>query len=181
MQRSITKTNRFFAYTYSNGRYKCNLKLHEILMLVYFFLYSNDTLDEFVTKLGHSKFIVCDWPNMCRKVCTKVIRSLPKMVGTTAQAVQIYESYFQGRRKYHRERVLEGDKKKEDEKRKMEEMKKKEAMYYDLGKVVGPWVFGLYMPPTRHSFHVVHNRSSDTLSPLVHENGVLGSTIVSDK
>lgn len=60
-------------------------------------------------------------------------------------------------------------------------MKKKEGIDYELGKVVGPWVFGLYMSPTRHRFYVVHDRNGDELLPLVHENVELGSTIVSDK
>lgn len=177
--RSIRKTNRFFTFEASDGRARCNLKLREILLIVYFFIYSNDTLDQFVTKTGHSKQTICDWLNLCREVCSKVIRSLPKMVGTPERTVQIDESYFQGRRKYNRGRKLDGDEVKEDEKRKREEMKK--LQNYDLGKVVGPWVFGLYMSPTRYRFYVVHDRTGDTLSPLVHENVEFGSTIVSDK
>lgn len=180
IQRSIRSTNKFFAFQDSRGRTKCNLNLRQILLLVYLFVYSNDTLDQIVIKTGHSKATVCDWMNLCREVCSRVVRSLPKMVGTNDKPVQIDESYFQGRRKYNRGRLRDGDKAKDDEAEKKEEMKRDKNSDYEHGKVVGPWVFGLYMSQTRCRFYVVHDRTGDTLLPLVHDNVEPGSTVVSD-
>lgn len=45
---------------------------------------------------------------LSREVGIKVIRSFPKMVGTTERTVQIDEYYFEGRRKYNRGRILDG-------------------------------------------------------------------------
>lgn len=182
-QRSIRASNRFFAFEDRNGRSKCNLPVRQILLIIYFFIYSRDTLEEIMVKTGHNKHTICDWLNLCREVCTRVIRNQPKMVGTDEQPVQIDESYFQGRRKYNTGRLRDGDKVEEAEKKAKEAMRKKEKLgnNYELGRVVGPWVFGLYMSQRRFRFYVVQDRSGDTLSPLIHENVEPESTIVSDK
>lgn len=105
------------------------------------------------------------------------------MIGTDSNPVQIDESYFQGRRKYGKGRLRDGDKQKKEESKKKAEMKKKEKLAEDyiFGRVVGPWVFGLYASPTRCRFYVVGDRSGDTLLPLVQENVVQDSTVVSDE
>lgn len=179
-QRSIRSSNRFFAYQDSNGRAKCNLSVRQILIIVYFFVYSRDTFEQLMMKTGHSNHTICDWLNMCREVCSTVVRNQPKMVGTDEQPVQIDESYFQGRAKYNRGRRLEGDKLDEQEKNIQQKLKVQDADYA-LGRVVGPWVFGMYMSPTRCRFYVVQDRSGDTLSPLIHSNVEEGSTVASDQ
>lgn len=181
ISKTIRKTNRFFAYQGSDKKAKGNLSLRNILLIVYHFVYGKDTLDELEIKTGHSRPTLCDWLNFCREVCTTVVRRLPKMVGTTEQTVQIDESYFRGKRKYNKGRLLIGDQRAEEEKRLKEEMKKKEGIDYELGKVVGPWVFGLYMCPTRMRFYVVHDRTGDTLLPLIEANVEKDSTVVSDE
>lgn len=96
---------------------------------------------------------------------------------------QIDESYFQGRRKYGKGRLRDGDKQTQEEAKKNAEMRTKEklAEEYILGRVVGLWVFGLYSSPTRCRLYVVRDRSGDTLLPLVKENVIQDSTIVSDE
>lgn len=157
------------------------MSLRNILLIVYHFVYGKETLDQLEIKTGHSRPTICDWLNLCREVCSKVVRSLPKMVGTIVKPVQIDESYFRGRRKYNKGRFLIGDNKNDYEVKLKEEMKKKEGIEYALGKVVGPWVFGLYQSQTRIRFYVVQDRTGDTLIPLINSNVEKNSTVVSDE
>lgn len=60
-------------------------------------------------------------------------------------------------------------------------MKKKEGINYELGKAVGPWVFGKYMSQTRIRFSVVQDRTGETLLPLIDSNIEKDSTVVSDE
>lgn len=81
-QRSICSSNRFFMFEDTHGRNNCKLSLRDILLIIYFFVYSNDTNEQLMTKLGHGKHTIVDWLNLCREGCSKIIRSQPKMIGT---------------------------------------------------------------------------------------------------
>lgn len=179
--KSIRNSNRFFAFLDAGGRSHGKISLCQILLIIYFFIYSKDTIDQFMIKTGHSNHTIVDWLNFCREVCSKVIQNQPKMVGTLSRPVQIDEAYFQGRRKYGRGRMRNGDLKRKNEKKEKQKMKEIEKVDYELGRVVGPWVFGLYLSSERFRFYVVHNRTADTLIPLVQENVTDGSLIVSDE
>lgn len=104
-QSTIKSTNCFYAFEDSTSRKKCNLKLCEIFLLVYFFLYSDDSIAQLMTKTGHASHNVCDWLNTCIEVCIKVVSKQPKMIGTKEQPVEIDESFFQGRKKYNQGRM----------------------------------------------------------------------------
>ena len=58
---------------------------------------------------AHSTATVVECWVMCRNLCSAVIESRPKYVGTEQKPVQIEKSYFAGRRKYRRGRILSGD------------------------------------------------------------------------
>ncbi len=176
--RSIRSTNRFFTYRDIKNRARCNLSLKEILLIVYHFVYSQDTMEQLMVKTGHGKHTIVDWMNMCREVCSFAINSRPKMVGTSDQPVQIDESYFQGRRKYNRGRLLLGDKKAAMAQEKESGAKDDDA---DDDESKGPWVFGLYERKDSIRFYLVENRKSSTLIPLILDNVKSGSTIVSDE
>lgn len=180
-QSSIRVTNRFFGFPDAKGRTTCNISLQKILLIVYLSVYSNDTLDQLVIKSGHRKSIICDWINLCREFCSTVIRSLPKMVGTNETAVQIDESYSQDRRKYNRGPFLNGNDQDEEENRLQEEICQQEGNNYETDKVVGPWVFGLYMSEERIRFYVFQNRTGNIHAPLICANVEQGSTVVSDQ
>ena len=99
------------------------------------------------------------------------------MDGTIFSPIQIDESYFSGRRKYNRGRMLEGDKKKQSY-----------AEYYDWGeespepdeqepcpvrgknygrRIVGPWVLGLYKSSSEVRFVVIPDRSGAALLKVI--------------
>ena len=54
--RSIRSTNKFFTYRDNQGRRKCNLTVRPILLIVYHFLYVQDTVEQLMTKTGHRRY-----------------------------------------------------------------------------------------------------------------------------
>lgn len=156
-QVTMRKTNKLFSGEVATGKPKTNLSLRQIVLLMYQFAGSNDTMAQVMEKTGHNEHTILRWFNAFRDVCSAVIEEWPKTNGTDDKPVQIDESYFQGRRKYNRGRILDGNKRTKG------------------------WVFGLYMSPKRYRFYVVNDRSGDTLSPLIHANVTPGSTVVSDE
>eukprot|EP00171_Calliarthron_tuberculosum_P022256 IDg22256t1 len=59
--------------------------------------------------MGRSLGCIVDWYNLCREVCSKRMENEPRLIGTPGHPVQIDESYFSGRRKYNRGRLLSGN------------------------------------------------------------------------
>ncbi len=68
-----------------------------------------NTTREIEYNTGHSSSTVIDWLNLMREVCTHSVEAEPKMVGTAENPVQIDESYFSGRRKYGKGRLMRGN------------------------------------------------------------------------
>ena len=90
---------------------------------------------------------------MRRDVCSLAISKQPKLLGTVSIPIQINESYFSGKRKYNRGRVLSFDKSltkdllpdwnEEDPESTTEEPLPTSRRNY--GNLInGPWVVGLY-------------------------------------
>lgn len=52
------------------------------------------TLTQAIQLTGCAKRTVCDWFNICREVCTKVIYGGVKLGGSADHLVQVDESYF---------------------------------------------------------------------------------------
>lgn len=69
-----------------------------------------------MTKTEHSNHTIVGCFNLCREVCSIVVRDQPKMVGLneSKKAIQIDESYFRGKRKYNKGRLRSGDEKQDD-------------------------------------------------------------------
>lgn len=108
--RSVRKWNGLFHHVDATGRTASWLSLCNIMHLLYSFPYSKSTLRELIVKTGHSSETVIDWIACSRETCSKALYDfIPPLNGTAAFPVQIYETYFQGRRKYRRGRLLDGD------------------------------------------------------------------------
>lgn len=102
-----------------------------------------------------SKKAIGTWFNYYRDLFSQDLIANPTRLGGARHVVQIDESYFSGKRKYNRGRVL--------------------------GGVVDPWIFGLIDSTSKEvALYTVQDRTAGTLIPLIEETVLPGSTIVSD-
>ena len=92
-----------------SGKRDCKLSLQSILELVWLFLNTRTTVRDAAAATGHGTATVVEWWNNCRGVCSGVLKFQPKFKGTRDSPVQVDESYFAGKRKYRRGRILAGD------------------------------------------------------------------------
>ncbi len=99
--RSVRTGNYFFHCTDTNNKLHCNLRLCEILEIIFLFVLEIPT-STVTTLTGKSTSTVSDWFNMCRGVFTAIVsrQRRGKMAGTTDSPIQIDEARFAGRRKY---------------------------------------------------------------------------------
>ncbi|XP_066946475.1 uncharacterized protein [Macrobrachium rosenbergii] len=98
-----------------------------------------------------SPHTMVDWYKFCRSVCSKILLADNKKIGGPGHVVEIDESKF-GKRKYNRGR-----------------------------KVDGCWVFGGIDRQTRETFfRVVPDVSAESLLPVLLENVLPETTIISD-
>jgi len=75
--RSARHGNSFFHYMHLNNKMNCKVSVCQILDVVYFFLCEIPIkYAETITGPSHSTLV--DWYNMCREVCTKVIKGKVK-------------------------------------------------------------------------------------------------------
>ena len=88
---------------------------------------------------GKSRSTVVDLFNMCREVCTTIMRRRPQMLGTHTSPIQIDEARFAGRRKYNRGRILQGDHPPQERDADVAV----ENQRNHGNRVDDPWVFGL--------------------------------------
>jgi len=58
---------------------------------------------------GKSEEFFTDWFNMCREVCTAVVKTKRKIFGNARNPIQIDETRFVGRWKYDSSRLLVED------------------------------------------------------------------------
>ena len=112
----------------------------EILELVYYFAKDlSFDLTEEVT--GRSRTTICDWFNMCIEVCSSIVsvNRRGQMVGTEVNLVEIDEARFAGRRKYNRDRLLNGDERAESTDSEAGVVNNKNHGQ----RIDEPWVFGV--------------------------------------
>ena len=94
---------------------------------------------------------VVDWYNLCREVCSEVLEKENVKIGGLGKIIEIDESEF-GKRKYHKGR-----------------------------KKDGVLVFGGIERGTKNCFMCsVEDRKADTLIPVIKQNVLPGTTIISD-
>ncbi len=133
---------------------------------------------------GHSTHTIVNWWMMCRMVCTGILDIQPKFVGTDHQPVQIDESFFSGRRKYGRGRVLHGDKsrKNDDDDGELEEW----GAHRHYGAVndedASDWlsVVRIYSSNEIVRFLRVQNRKQETLRFVIEKYVEPGSVVWTD-
>lgn len=58
---------------------------------------------------AHGTAPVVGWFDLCRKVCSQSIDARAKMIGTKQNPFHVDESYFSGKRKYIKGRLLASD------------------------------------------------------------------------
>ncbi len=189
--RRTIRTNKFFTYMDKNRKSHCNLSLCKIMSSVYVWLMTRVTLSQAIQLTGCAKSRVCDWRNMCREVCTQVIESDRKLVGTADRPVQVDESSFSGKRKYHlcrnlawyRRRELHGELpnwQKEQLEVNGEESNPRSNRNYG-NRVTGPWAVGLCESNEKVCFVVVPDRRASALLSVTQEYVEEGSVIVTDE
>lgn len=103
-------------YTYRSVRSKffswdvhSNLSLHDIMTLLYLWLYNTNTIKQVYTMAGHSCNTIVNWFFCFRQVCGDALRHAPPLVGTNDSPNKLDESYFSARRKNRRRRKLAWD------------------------------------------------------------------------
>lgn len=94
---------------------------------------------------------ICDWYTYCMEVCCEIVASRSNPIGGPGMTVEIDEAKF-GKRKYNRGRFIEGQ-----------------------------WVLGGICRETKECFFVpVQCRNRETLIPIIIQNVLPGSTIITD-
>lgn len=102
-----------------------------------------------------STVAISKWFNAYRELMSSDLLVHPVRLGGVGRTVQIDESYFSGKRKYHRGRLVQG--------------------------VPDPWILGLLDCRTKQvAMFIVENRSGQTLVPLIARTCRPRSTLVTD-
>ena len=110
---------------------------------------------------GRCSNTVVYWFIMCREVCSSIVHGRPQMVGTRDNPVQIDESYFSGRRKNNRGRLLHGNQPAERDQNIVPDNNRNHG-----NRVGGPWVFGLIQGDDCQYFWVA-KRDAAILIPII--------------
>lgn len=102
-----------------------------------------------------SKQTISSWYNFFRETLSTYMVHHPLVLGGIGRQVQIDESYFGGRRKYNRGRLV--------------------------GAVERPWILGLMDSVSKKVvLKIVPNRSNETLLPLIERHVAPGTHIITD-
>ena len=192
----------FFMYTYPEGRLRRQLRLCDIVTIVWLWCYSSMPTSRAAKAAEVSKNTLISWYAACREVCSRTETALPKMLGTPEEPIQVDESYFSGRRKYNRGRLRKGDRQASNEAEAQEELEielggwgsadpsEDENEEFDGppirrrnygSRVVGPWVVGLYKNRHEVRFFIVPDRRSETLRDIIRRSCEVGSIIETDE
>ncbi len=169
-EHSVRHESHFLLYKRIDGKLRSSLSLSKILEIVYLFLNTNSTMKQLQETTSCSSATIVDWCSISRRVCTHVIESAPKFVGTCNNPIQIDESIFWGRRKHNRGRYLYDDR---CWRGKNHIQCSRKNNYGD--RVQGPWVLSIYQSSQIVRYIVVPDRSASTLIPFIKKNVAAGS------
>ena len=132
----------------------------------------------------HSTATIFEWYNTCRSVCSSVIERELQFFGTRQNSGQIDESYFSGRRKYSRGRLLQGDVRRryiDDDESELpgwnEENSDCVNLPYGRDEKEWQWFLGIYFSRTQVRFIRVKNRTSEVLLSVIKKYLRVGSLI----
>lgn len=171
---SMRAENYFFSFTDASGKPHSRLPLRDIVELMWFFLHSRMTSKQLAYVTGHGVQAVTDWKNLMREVCQQSLEAEPKMVGTATDPIQIDESFFSGRRKYGKGRLLKGNISNWGEE------DPDDPITFGVDNPNWCWVLGIYSNKNDVRFLRVRDRSSATLIPIIERYVEGGSWIVTD-
>ena len=106
---TIRAGNPFSYYATNPLKRDSKLELRSIPELIWHWLYAECLIRTVAAETKHSAETIVECWHTNRSVCSAVIAAEPRFKGTEAQPVQVDESYFCGRRKYSRGRLVRGD------------------------------------------------------------------------
>jgi len=141
--------------------------------------------EKFTTKTRNT---IVDWNNLCRDVAVTKFDKRKKMVGP-GQIVQFDESLFQGKRKYNRGRLRNGDiipNVDDNLSSDADDIDDDHSTQKNYGtRIQGPWIFGMCCKNVdgvlERRFFKVEKRDKATLIPIIQNEIELGSIIYSDQ
>ncbi|KAF0752643.1 THAP-type domain-containing protein, partial [Aphis craccivora] len=87
----------------------CNLTLSEIMEIVFMFVIEIPLIQA-AELTGRSNKTITDWYNLCREVCTAVIKKKTKMLGTHANPIHSFgytERVLPGSQQHYIVKLLE--------------------------------------------------------------------------
>lgn len=165
--------NTFFS-TNKTGSVSQKLSCKKILKLIFQY-FEKKTHDEIMRNCDiKNATTVVNWTNYIRDIINFDLNNLGKL-GGEGKRVQVDESLFRGRRKYHRGRFLLGDVDAETE----SDRSLRRANYGT--RVNGPWVVGLVEEGSeRLRMFIVEKRDSQTLNSIILENVENETVVVTD-
>lgn len=170
--RSVRGSSSFLTFMDRTLKCRSSLSLSKILEMLYLFIHTRCTIDMAVRMTGCARKTVCDWWNLFREVCTIALTHELLLVGTASDPVQIDESYFQGKRKYHRGRLLSYEQTSNGH---------SHGGRNHGSRIEGPWVVGLCQGMNKVRFFVVKDRKAETLTSIILGVVQPGSVIVTDE
>lgn len=183
--RTVSPSSTLFSFETVTGKRRSSLELCSIMEMIHLFVHTRCTFDAAVAMTGHSRATIFYWWNLFREVCTRTLDAQPMMHGTFENPVQIDESYFSGKRKYHRGSLLSYDKKAPREENSANSRSEVVVQVPTIpdwhgeypecpkgninygNRVAGPWVVGFYKSAITIRFTVVDDRKSTTLFLLI--------------
>lgn len=181
--------NLFFTFMETSGKLHSGLPLRQILKLLWIFLYTHMTNRNSVYASKCAIQTVVDWNNLMREVCSHSLEAEPKMVGTIENPIQIDESFFSGRRKYNRGRLLQGNRAQpETENPDAQDWGDEDPVnddgtqnaIYGADDPSWAWVLGIYSNKNEVRFLRVRDRTMETLTEVIEKYVESGSVIVTD-
>ncbi len=107
---SIRSLNHFFHYEDKLGRRNSKTSLSNIIEIMYYFLHGRHlNVRQMREIVEHYHTTLVDWLTQFREVCALASQHGSKLVGTFQHPVQVDESYFSGRLKYGKGRLMSGN------------------------------------------------------------------------
>lgn len=184
--------NEFFIYRDTLERIQTKLGLHKILEIVWYWLYTNQTIRQMSFNAGIAHTTVVEWLNHCRTIVAKAMDNEPLFLGTEAMPIQIDEAKISGGAKYNKGRRLSGDARQSEDENEIldwnpdddddgdENVEPENFVRFGEDNREWKWVVGIYHGPGRVQYVRVPNRTSRTLLAVISKYCAPGSVIHTD-
>ena len=148
------------------------LSLGSILELVWFFLFADCTIRTTASQTKHSRETIVQWWHIFKSGFDAVLARKPQFHGTRLQPVQIKASFFSGRRKYSRGRLLCRERLRSRQSAQHEEEVyewDEEDSFHPYGRdnMNWTWFVGIYLSRTQVRFVRVKEMKASTLLVVI--------------